>query len=45
MANELRKEGVLISPGEVHSWLRHGLEIFKKWLKALEAKMAQDALF
>lgn len=44
-SNELKKEGVLISTGGVRSiWLRHGLETFKKRLRALEEKAAQEGI-
>src|SRR5512143_1538865 len=44
-ANELRKQGVLVSSGGVRSiWLRHGLERFKKRLNVLEEKAAQEGI-
>lgn len=44
-SNELRKKGVFVSGSGVRSiWLRHGLENFKKRLKALEQKVAEDGI-
>lgn len=44
-ANELRKDGVLVSSGGVRSiWLRHDLETFKKRLRLLEERAAKEGI-
>lgn len=44
-ANELRKRGIIISAAGVRTvWLRHNLENFKKRLKALQDKVANDGI-
>jgi transposase InsO family protein len=45
IANELRERGFSISAGGVRSvWMRHGIETFKKRLKALEKKVAETGM-
>lgn len=44
-SNELKQKGIMISSSGVRSvWLRHGLETFKKRLKALEKKSADEGI-
>lgn len=45
VSNELKMQGIIISPGGVRSiWLRSNLETFDKRLKALEKKSAEQNL-
>jgi transposase InsO family protein len=44
-SNELKKQGIVLSPGGVRSvWMRNDLQTFKLRLKALEAKSVQDGI-
>ena len=43
VSNELKKQGIFVSPGGVRSiWLRHNLANFKLRLKALEKQLADN---
>ena len=45
VSNELKKQGVFVSPGGVRSiWLRHHLETFKKRLQALEKQVGEKGI-
>jgi len=44
-SNELRRKGILVSPGGVRNiWLRHELETFNKRLASLEEKSAKEGI-
>jgi transposase InsO family protein len=44
-SNELRKQGVLVSPGGIRCiWVRHGLETFKQRLARLEQEAAKEGI-
>ena len=45
LSNELRKQGVFISPSGVRCvWLRHNMQCFKLRLSALEKKVAEEGI-
>jgi len=45
ISNKLKRQGKIVSPiGVCSIWLRHGLEVFQKLLKALATKSAQEGL-